>query len=210
MTHPTTAVRGDQANPSARQPDHALRRDVRTRERESPGSRRPSRFVTASGLSVAAAALILAGGYVHYCLYRHGYRFIPKIGVSFLLQAAASVVLAAALLFQRGRLRVGRHSVAVAQLTRLSAIGLSLGTLAALAIAHTPGGLFQFREIGLRPAPQTLIAIVAESVAVLLLGVAMVEGRSATRSQTVRAAVASPGHAVGDAASADPTRARCA
>jgi len=107
-------------------------------------------------------------------------------------------------------LRVGRHSVAVAQLTRLSAIGLSLGTLAALAIAHTPGGLFEFREIGLLPAPQTLIAIAAESVAVLLLGVAVLEGRSATRNQTVRAAVASPGHAVGDAASADSTRARCA
>src|SRR5207248_9364836 len=51
---------------------------------------------TARRLSVASAALILAGGYVHLCLYRHGYRFIPKIGVSFLLQAASSAILAVA------------------------------------------------------------------------------------------------------------------
>jgi len=145
--------------------------------------------------------LILAGGYVHFCLYRHGYRFIPKIGVSFLLQFTSSAALAAALLVRRGRVRLGRHSVALAQLTRLSAIGLSVGTLAALGIAHTSGGLFQFREIGLRPAPQTLIAIGAESLAALLLGVAMLAGRTAVSNQTVTIPGDSPsGRAVRDAA----------
>jgi hypothetical protein len=71
-------------------------------------------------------------------------------------------------------------------------IGLSLGTLAALGIAHTPGGLFQFREIGLRPAPQTVIAIAAESLATLLLTVAVLEGRARTPDQAVIAAAASP------------------
>ena len=144
-------------------------------------------------LSIASAALILAGGYVHFCLYRHGYRFIPKIGVSFLLQAVSSVLLAVALLLLRGgRRRLGRRSVALAQLTRLSGIGLSLGTLAALGIAHTPAGLFQFREIGLRPAPQTLVAIVAEFLATVLLGVALLEERSAMGRVAVTPAVVSP------------------
>jgi hypothetical protein len=115
-------------------------------------------------LSLAAALLILSGGYVHLCLYLSGYRFIPKIGVSFLVQSISSAILAGALLLGGGRIRVGRTIVALAQLTRLSAIGLSVGTLAALGIAHTSGGLFQFHELGLRPAPQTLIAIFAESL----------------------------------------------
>jgi hypothetical protein len=89
-------------------------------------------------------------------------------------------------------MRVGHHSVAVAQLARLSAIGLSVGTLAALGLAHTHSGLFQFREIGLRPAPQTLVAIVAESLATVLLSAAMLEAWAATRRQLVKAAVATP------------------
>jgi hypothetical protein len=156
---------------------------------------------TARRLSGASAALILAGGYVHLCLYRHGYRFIPEIGVSFLLQAGSSAILAVALFMRGGRRSVGRHSVTRPQLTRLAAIGLSLGTLAALGIAHTPSGLFRFREIGLRPAPQTLIAIVAESLAILVLGVAMLEARVAARDRTVAPAVAPPiGHAARDIA----------
>ena len=156
---------------------------------------------TARRLSVASAALIVAGGYIHLCLYRHGYRFIPKIGVSFLLQAGSSAILAVALLMRGGRRSVDRHSVTLAQLTRLAAIGLSLGTLAALGIAHTPSGLFQFREMGLRPAPQTVIAIVAESLATLVLGAAMLEARVAARDRSVAPAVAQRiGHAARDVA----------
>jgi hypothetical protein len=140
--------------------------------------------VTARRLSAASAALILVGGYVHLCLYRHGYRFIPKIGVGFLLQAISSAVLAAVLLVNGGR------SLALAQVARLSAIALSLGTLAALGVAHTSGGLFQFREIGLRPAPQTLIAIITESLATLLLGLATLQGLRTTPSQAISAGAA--------------------
>jgi hypothetical protein len=184
-----SAVRDNQSTPArpiARMPEPAV-----------VGSQRPDRAITARSLSAArsfsaaSAALILAGGYVHFCLYRHGYRFIPKIGVSFLLQATSSVVLAAFLL-RGGRRRVGPRSMELAQLTRLFAIGLSVGTLAALGIAHTQGGLFQFHEIGLRPAPQTLVAIAAESLATLLLGVAVLEDRAAARKQTVTALVTPP------------------
>lgn len=165
MAHLPSAVRTSQSIPATSAPDQA---------------------VSARRLSAVSATLILAGGYVHFCLYRHGYRFIPKIGVSFLLQAASSAVLAALLL------RGGRTRTRLTQLTRLSAIGLSVGTLAALGVAHTHAGLFQFHEMGLRPAPQTVIAIAAESLATLLLGVAMLEGRAASHNRTVTAVEALP------------------
>ena len=49
-------------------------------------------------VGVITAALVAVGGYVHLCLYRHGYRYIPKIGVSFLLQVIASVAVAGLLI----------------------------------------------------------------------------------------------------------------
>jgi len=191
MAQSPTTVRPDNTRPPGSKIDRPARADARAAQPEA-SSYRAHRAIIARRLSVAAAALILVGGYVHLCLYRHGYRFIPKIGVSFLLQAVSSAILASALLVKGGRIRIGRRSMAVAQLTRFSAIALSLGTLAALGIAHTPGGLFQFREIGLRPAPQTLIAIVAESLATLLLGLAMLEALRTTPRQTVTAAAESP------------------
>ena len=198
MPHPHTTVRDNQSRPTTHR--FGAKRSDRTQS-DPTSSHRANRAVVARWLSVASAALIVTGGYVHLCLYRHGYRFIPKIGVSFLIQAGSSAVLAAALLLRGGHLRIGRHPVAVAQLTRVAAIGLSLGTLAALGIAHTPQGLFQFREIGLRPAPQTLVAIVTESLATLFLTVAVFEGRTVTHNKTFTPAVASPtGSAARDAA----------
>ena len=153
--------------------------------------RRPNRARVARRLSVGSAVLILAAGYVHLCLYRRGYRFIPKIGVSFLIQAAASALLAVALLLRKGRVHLFRRTVSTAQLSRLAAVGLSLGTLAALGLAHTSKGLFHFHERGLQPAPQTLIAIVTESLAALLLIAAMFEGYVAARQPRVIPAVTS-------------------
>ncbi|HMC53014.1 MAG TPA: hypothetical protein VKI64_09665, partial [Acidimicrobiales bacterium] len=130
-------------------------------------------------VNAVSAGLVLAGGYLHLCLYRRGYRFIPKIGVGFALQFVSSALIAGALLLPWSRARLGRHRVAPVLLTRLAAIGLSIGTLGALGVAHTPGGLFHFREVGLRPAPQTLIAIVVEALAALLLCVVtLVDHRS--------------------------------
>ena len=192
MAYPPSAVRENESRPAAHRPDGRTSPGVRAHDAGAVGPHRASRADTARRLSVASAVLILVGGYVHLCLYRHGYRFIPKIGVSFLLQAVSSALLAGALLVRGARLRVANRSVALAQLTRLSAIGLSLGTLAALGIAHTQNGLFRFREIGLRPAPQTLVAIVVESLAVLLLSVAMFEGRAARANRALTPAVASP------------------
>jgi hypothetical protein len=119
-------------------------------------------------LAVGTAALVATGGYVHLCLYRHGYRAIPKIGVGFLLQAVTSAVVVAALL-------VGPHVVGrlahvtdglADTLTRATAAVLAAGTLVAFALSRTSHGLFNFRERGLEPAPQALLALVSE-VAVL-------------------------------------------
>jgi hypothetical protein len=192
MPRPPTAQHDNRSRSIPHRADRSGQLPSETGKTGTPASHRPQRAVIARRLSIGSAVLILSGGYVHFCLYRHGYQFIPKIGVSFLLQASSSAVLAVALLVRGGRVRVGRRSVALAQLIRLSTIGLSLGTLAALGIAHTPGGLFQFRETGLRPAPQTVIAIVAESLATLLLTVAMFEGRTRTPHRTVIAAAPSP------------------
>jgi len=123
-------------------------------------------------LGVATALLVATGGYVHFCLYRHGYRTIPKIGVGFLLQVVTSAIVVVALL-------IGPHAVArVAHVTdhlagaliRLAAAGLAIGTLSAFALTRTSRGLFNFHERGLRPAPQALLALVAEIGVLGVLG----------------------------------------
>jgi hypothetical protein len=126
-------------------------------------------------LGIVTAALVAAGGYVHLCLYRHGYRTIPKIGVGFLLQVVTSAVVVVALLI--GPHRVARLARAAhltdrwaGILTGLTAAALAAGTLVAFALTRTPGGLFNFQERGLQPAPQALIALVAEAGALVVLG----------------------------------------
>jgi hypothetical protein len=124
---------------------------------------------------IATATLVAAGGYVHFCLYRHGYRAIPKIGVGFLLQVVTSAIVVAALLLGPHRVaRLARvahlsdRSAGIA--TELAAAALAAGTLVAFALTRTPGGLFKFQERGLQPAPQALIALVAEVGVLVVLG----------------------------------------
>jgi hypothetical protein len=145
---------------------------------ESAPSRRLFR-----GLAVATAALVATGGYVHFCLYRHGYRTIPKIGVGFLLQVVTSAIVAIALLI--GPHRVGRVAHLTDRLagtlTWLAAAALAAGTLVAFALTRTPGGLFNFRERGLQPSPQALIALVAEIGVVAVVGASLVADRAVQR-----------------------------
>src|SRR3981189_1932030 len=101
--------------------------------------RRPLRY--------SAAAAIAVGGYIHLCLYRNGFRAIPKIGTGFLLQVVTSALLAGALLIGRDRiLQVGRFLVRSAVAVRTLGLSLSLGTLAAFGLTRTPMGLFNFTE----------------------------------------------------------------
>ncbi|MDQ1533082.1 MAG: hypothetical protein QOF28_843, partial [Actinomycetota bacterium] len=133
---------------------------------------------------IATALLVAAGGYVHFCLYRHGYRTIPKIGVGFLLQAVTSVAVGVALLVGPQRLaRVVHVTDRVAgAVAELAAAALAVGTLAAFVLSRTPGGLFNFQERGLEPAPQALIALVAEIGVLLVVGAALVADHSAQRA----------------------------
>ena len=125
--------------------------------------------------AIVTAALVATGGYVHFCLYRHGYRTIPKIGVGFLLQVLTSAIVVVALLIGPHRLaRLGGAAHLTDRwagiLTGLAAAALAAGTLVAFALTRTPGGLFNFQERGLQPAPQALIALVAESGVLVVLG----------------------------------------
>ena len=140
------------------------------------GASRSRRATRRRRLSAVAAAAIAVGGYVHFCLYRRGYRAIPKIGTAFLLQVLASVVVAAALLLigKERFLRIGRIVVRSSLVAESLGWALSLGTLVAFAASRAPSGLLGFREGGLQPAPQALVTLVAESAALVLLSAALV------------------------------------
>jgi hypothetical protein len=122
--------------------------------------------------AIATAGLVATGGYVHFCLYRHGYRTIPKIGVGFLLQVVSSAAVVFALLIGPHLLGRVAHVTdrSAATLTELAAAALATGTLVAFALTRTPGGLFNFQERGLQPAPQALIALVAEIGVLAVVG----------------------------------------
>jgi hypothetical protein len=128
---------------------------------------------------VVTAALVAVGGYVHLCLYRHGYRSIPKIGVGFGLQVVSSAILVAALLVGPHRLALVAHlpDRLTARLTELGAAALAAGTLIAFALTRTPGGLFNFQERGLEPSPQALTALLAEVGVLVVVGAWMVTER---------------------------------
>ena len=127
-------------------------------------------------LTFLAAAFIVVGGYIHLCLYRRGYRFIPGIGVSFLAQIIGSAIIAvtlASLVGSRRVLHIGPMSMRLSTGARLSGLGISVSTLIAFWLTRTIG-LFSFKERGLNPSPQALIALLAESAVVVLLGAALV------------------------------------
>ncbi len=109
-------------------------------------------------LRYAAAALILVGGLVHLKLYDDGYKDVPdqNLGRSFLLNAAASVVIAVALV-------VTRHLLVL-----LAGLVLVNGTLLAFALSRGPG-IFGFTETGWNPSPEAAIALASEIAAAVLL-----------------------------------------
>jgi len=102
------------------------------------------------------AICLAASGYIHAELYVHGYRVIPGIGPSFLLQASGSFAVALLLL------------VTGSPVLRLGAAGLAAGALAGFVLSRTVGVL-GFVEHGLQPAPQALISVLVEVAALVLL-----------------------------------------
>lgn len=127
--------------------------DVEPMHRYPEGATSP---VVSNIMRVDIAIALVVGGLVHLQLYFDGYREIDKIGPSFLANAIGSGLIALAVLW--------RSEV----LVRLAAAGLAAGTLVAFALTRRGDGFLDFREHGLNPSPQAIIALIAE-IAVLLL-----------------------------------------
>jgi hypothetical protein len=105
-----------------------------------------------------AGAICLAGsGFVHAQLYVHGYRAIPVIGPTFLLQGAGACAVGLLLLFT------------ASPVLRLGAAGLAAGALIGFALSRTVG-VFGFIERGVDPQPQALLSLLAEVAVLVLLG----------------------------------------
>jgi len=119
-----------------------------------PGMNR--RTLTEVGLRVLIAAALSTSGYIHAQLYVCGYRFIHVVGVLFLLQASASFALAALVL------------VGGPVYIRIAAAGAAAGALGGFAASRTVG-VFGFTERGWQPSPQSLLSVLVEVAALLLL-----------------------------------------
>ena len=127
-------------------------------------------------LRLAAATALLVGGLVHLQLYFDGYRSINRIGPSFLANAIASGVVAAAVAVRKD------------WFVRLAGIAVAVGTLVAFVLSRRGDGLFNFREQGLAPSPQALVALVVEIVAILALAASFTPSiRDDTKSRPVAA-----------------------
>lgn len=109
-------------------------------------------------LRYGGAAAMLVVGAVHFQQYVDFISEVPTIGVLFLLNAAGSAAVVAALLLPAPPIRV---------LAALGGIGICVGALVSIAIAMG-GGLFDYQEPELRTP--VAITIVAEAVAVVVLG----------------------------------------
>jgi hypothetical protein len=122
-----------------------------------------------AGLPLAAAGLLAAGGWVHWCLYRHGYRYIPTIGPLFMLNALSSLAVAVLVALRRELF------------VRLAGLLLAGTSLAAFVASRTVG-LLSFRERGLQPAPQAPLVLAIEVLALVLLAATYRWDRAASRS----------------------------
>ena len=119
-------------------------------------------MVTGRILRIASAVALLIGGLVHLDLYFDGYRYIPDIGRSFVLNAIASGIVAAALVARRE------------WFVRAAGIAVAAGTIIAFILSRRGDGLFDFREQGLNPSPQAGLALFVEIAAIVLLALSFV------------------------------------
>lgn len=129
------------------------------------GERRTAADPLVRLLRALSAGALTASGYIHAQLYIDGYRYIHVVGVLFLLQGAASFAISALLL-------VGAV-VRASPLIDLAAAGAAAGALAGF-IASRTVGVFGFTEHGFQPAPQSLISILVEITALVLLAAAFI------------------------------------
>ena len=118
------------------------------------------------GGRVVAAVLVLIGGYIHLKLYFDSYRDVPdaNLGRSFLLNAAAALVVAVLLVVWRNPLAL------VAGLVLVNATMIGFG------LSRTGNGIFGFTETGFQPSPEAAISLIVEiGAAVILIALLFVE-----------------------------------
>jgi hypothetical protein len=102
---------------------------------------------------IGIAVTLAVSGISHAYLYIHGYRHIPMIGTSFIVQASVSFALAVLVL-------LGGPAW-----LRWAAAMLAGGSLVAFALSRTVG-LFGFSEQGWQPSPHAVVSVVAEVLTV--------------------------------------------
>ena len=124
------------------------------------------RFSTAAALRAGISVTLAVSGLIHAELYVHGYRYVPTIGLAFLVQASVFVALAILIV-------VGAPS----WLQWAAGLG-ALGSLTAFALSRTIG-IFGFVEHGWEPAPQVLVSVIAEVLTVVLCAAAVLTARGA-------------------------------
>lgn len=107
-----------------------------------------------TALLMGAAAAVAVGGYEHAHLFHNGYSEIKTIGTLFVANAVGSLLVILALLARR-------PSIFVA-----GSLAISVGSIVAIVLTRSSGGLFGFRESGY--GGQALVTIGAEIVAVVL------------------------------------------
>lgn len=105
-------------------------------------------------LLAGAAVAVGVGGYEHAYLYHHGYSEIATIGTLFLLNAIGSLLTILLLLVRRPLAFVA------------GSLAISVGSIVAIVLTRSSGGLFGFRESGYDG--HALVTVGAEAVAVVL------------------------------------------
>ncbi|MGV9299997.1 MULTISPECIES: hypothetical protein [Amycolatopsis] len=120
-------------------------------------------------LRLATAVCLAVSGYLHAQLYIGGYRVIPVIGPSFLVQASAAFAVAVLV------------AVGGPFLLRLAAAALAAGALGGFVLSRTTG-LFGFSERGFQPAPEALLSVLAEAAVLVLVAVTLYRMRRTARA----------------------------
>jgi hypothetical protein len=115
-------------------------------------------------LRLATAAFVALNGSIHLRLWQDGYRYIDDVGVLFLLGTVIAAVLAAAVL------------VRPAPAVLAAVVAFSAGSLGALLLSRTGGGLLGFVETGWSPDARR--ALVAEAGATVTAGALLLLGGS--------------------------------
>ncbi len=113
---------------------------------------------------LTASVLLLAGGAVHTRLAIDAYG-TDDLVVAFFVNGIASALVVGALAFSRSVWAL------------VAGIGVAAGSLVALALSRTGDGLLGFQGNGLDPAPDALLTIVFEGVALVLLAWVLLERR---------------------------------